>query len=58
VATSAPGRSLLWKHQGKAQDDVMKLRAIHKTSKALLETTEQRRTDPRQALEGQGHGKH
>ncbi len=36
----------------------MKLRAIHKTSKALLENTEQRQADPRQALEGQGHGKH
>ncbi len=47
-----------WKHKGKARDDVMKLRAIQKTSKALPETTEQRRTDPRQALEGQVHGKH
>jgi hypothetical protein len=36
----------------------MKLQAIHKTSKALLETTEQRQTDTRQALKGQGHGKH
>ena len=50
-ATSPPGRSLPWKHQGKARDDVMKLRAIHKTSKALLATTEQRRTGPRQTLE-------
>ena len=40
------------------RDDVMKLRAILQTSKALLETTEHRRTDTRQALEGQGHGKH
>ena len=55
---SLPGRSLPWKHKDKAGDDVMKLRAIHQTSKALLETTELRRTDPRQALEGQGHGKH
>ena len=29
----------------------MKLRAIQKTSKALLATTEQRRTGPRQTLE-------
>ena len=36
----------------------MKLRAIQKTSKALLETMEQRQADARQALEGQGHGKH
>jgi len=36
----------------------MKLRATHKTSKALPETTEQRQTDTRQALEGQSHGKH
>src|SRR5665647_1992259 len=56
VATSAPGRSLPWKHKDKARDDVMKLRAIHKTSKALLETMEHRRTDTREALEGQGHG--
>jgi len=39
-------------------DDVMKLRAIPKTSKALLETMEQRQTNAREALEGQGHGKH
>jgi len=57
-ATSPPGRNLPGKHKNKARDDVMKLRAIHKTPKALLETTEQRQTDPRQALEGQGHGKH
>jgi len=44
--------------KGQARDDVMKLRATHKTSKALLDTTEQRQTDTRQALEGQGHGKH
>jgi hypothetical protein len=48
----------LGKHQGKARDDVMNFPAIHKTSKALLETMEHRRTDPRQALEGQGHGKY
>jgi hypothetical protein len=42
----------------KARDDVMKLRATHKTSKVLSETMEQRQTDTRQALEGQGHGKH
>ncbi len=36
----------------------MKLRAIPKTSKALLETMEQRQTNAREALEGQGHGKH
>ena len=36
----------------------MKLRAIQQTSKALLEPMEQRQTDPREALEGQGHGKH
>jgi len=58
VATSPPGRSLPWKHKRKARDDVMKLRATHKTSKALPETTEQRQTDTRQALEGQSHGKH
>jgi len=58
VATSPPGRSLPWKHRGKAPDDVMKLRAIQKTSKALLETMEQRQTEAREALEGQGHGKH
>jgi hypothetical protein len=58
VATSPPGRSLPWKHKGKARDDVMKLRAIHKASKALLETTEQRQTNTREALEGLGHGKH
>jgi hypothetical protein len=57
-ATSPPGRSLPWKHQGKVRDDVVKLRAIQKTSKALLETTEHHQTDTRQALEGQGHGKH
>jgi hypothetical protein len=57
-ATSPPGRSLPGKHKDKARDDVMKLRAIHKTPKALMETTEHRQTDPRQALEGQGHGKH
>ena len=56
VAMSRPGRSLPWKHQGKARDDVMKLRAIQKTSKALLEIMEHRGTDPREALEGQGHG--
>jgi len=69
VATSPPGRSLPWKHKGRARDDVMKLAAIHGTSKGLLETnqlnavphtrvTEQRRTDTRKAMEGQGHGKH
>ena len=58
MATSAPGRSLLWKHKGKARDHVMKLRAILKESKALMETTEQRQTNTREALEGQGHGKH
>jgi hypothetical protein len=58
VATTPPGRSLLWKHKGNARGDVMKVRAIYKTSKALLETTEHRRTDPRQTLEDQGHGKH
>ena len=36
----------------------MKRRAIEKMSKALLETMEQRQTDAREALEGQGHGKH
>ena len=36
----------------------MKLRAIQKTSKAPLETKEHHGTDPRQALKGQGHGKH
>ena len=41
-----------------ARDDVMKLRAIQQTSKALLEPMEQRQTDTREALEGQGHGKH
>ena len=55
---SRPGRSLLWKHKGKARDDVMKLRAIQQTSKALLEPMGQRQTDTREALEGQGHGKH
>ena len=44
--------------QRQARDDVMKLQAMHKTSKVLLETMEQRQTDTRQALEGQGHGKH
>ena len=58
MATSPPGRSLPWKHKGRARDDVMRLRAIHKTSKVLLETMEQRQTDARQGLEGQGHGKH
>jgi hypothetical protein len=58
VATSPPGRNLHWKHKGKARDDVMKLRAIQKTPNALLETMEQRQTDTRKALEGQGHGKH
>jgi hypothetical protein len=36
----------------------MKVRAIHETSKALLEIMEQRQTDTREALKGQGHGKH
>jgi hypothetical protein len=36
----------------------MKLLAIQKTSKALPETIEQRQTGTREALEGQGHGKH
>jgi hypothetical protein len=36
----------------------MKLHAMHKTSKVLLETMEQRQTDTRQAMEGQGHGEH
>jgi hypothetical protein len=31
---------------------------MEQTSKVSLETTEQRQTDTRQALEGQGHGKH
>jgi len=36
----------------------MKLLAIQKTSKALPETIEQRQMGTREALEGQGHGKH
>ena len=44
--------------QSRARDDVMKVRAIHETSKALLETMEQRQRDTREALKGQGHGKH
>ncbi len=36
----------------------MKLRAMQKTSKALLETMEQRQTAGREEQESQGHGKH
>ena len=53
-----PDVACLASTKGQARDDVMKLQAIHKTSKALLETKEQRQTDPRQAMEGQGNGKH
>src|ERR1035437_4823232 len=51
-------RSGVLRRRYEHSDDVMKLPAMHKTSKALLETMEQRQTDTRQALEGQGHGKH
>jgi hypothetical protein len=58
VATSAPGRSLPWEQKSRARDDAIKLRAIQKTSKALLQTMEQHQMDAREALEGQGYGKH
>jgi hypothetical protein len=53
-----PDVACLGSRKGKARDDVLKLRAIQKMSKALLETMEQPQTDAREALEGQGHGEH